>query len=93
MDVYNKPQRTPPNNYLALAILTTLFCCQVTGIISIIYASQVNSKFIAGDYLGAERASKNAQIWWVVSLIIGLLGLVILFSIYGSGFLFAFQDN
>ena len=92
MDVYNQPQRTPPNNYLALAIITTLFCCQVTGIISIIYASQVNSRFIAGDYLGAEKASKNAQIWCIVSLIIGVLGLIILFSIYGLGFLFALSE-
>ena len=47
----NKPK--PPQNYLALAIITTLFCCQIFGIISIIYAAQVNSKYIAGDYLGA----------------------------------------
>lgn len=43
----------PPQNYLALSIVTTLFCCQILGIVALIYAAQVNSKFIAGDYAGA----------------------------------------
>ena len=93
MEVYNEPQRKPPNNHLALAIITTLLCCQLTGIISIVYASQVNSKFLAGDYLGAERASKNAQTWWIVSIVIGVLGWIILLSVYGIGFLFALSKQ
>ena len=93
MEVYNQPQKTPPNNHLALAIITTLLCCQLTGIISIVYASQVNSKFLAGDYVGAERASKNAQTWWIVSIVIGVLGWIILISIYGLGFLFAISEQ
>ena len=51
----NKPK--PPQNYLALALISTLFCCQIFGIISIIYATQVNSKYTAGDYVSAESAS------------------------------------
>ena len=57
---------TPPSNYLVGAILSTIFCCQVLGIVSIIYAAQVNSKWQAGDYDGARQASKNALTWiWV----------------------------
>ena len=77
-----KPQ--PPKNYLALAIISTLFCCQIFGIISIIYAAQVNSKYIAGDYVGAESASNNAKIWGFLSVGIGLLLLILVFAIYGA---------
>ena len=53
----------PPSNYLIGAVLATIFCCQIFGIISIIYAAQVNSKWQAGDLEGARQASKNASLW------------------------------
>ncbi len=57
------PAATPPSNYLIGAILATLFCCQILGIVSIIYAAQVNSKWQAGDVDGARQSSKNARLW------------------------------
>lgn len=60
-----QPQ-TPPPNYLVFAILATIFCCQILGIVSIVFAAQVNSKWASGDYQGALNASKNAKLWaWV----------------------------
>lgn len=67
-----QPQ-SPPPNYLVFAILVTIFCCQILGIVSIVYAAQVNSKWNAGDYQGALDASKNAKIWALVSLFSGLI--------------------
>jgi len=61
-------QAIPPSNYLIGAILATIFCCQVFGIISIIYAAQVNSKWQAGDYEGARQSSKNAQLWFWLAI-------------------------
>ena len=58
----------PPSNYLIGAILATLFCCQIFGIISIIYAAQVNAKWQAGDFEGARQSSKNAQLWLWLAL-------------------------
>jgi hypothetical protein len=78
----NKPK--PPPNYLALSIISTLFCCQIFGIISIIYAAQVNSKYVAGDYTGAVSASQNAKIWGLVSVGIAILAYAIVFFIYGA---------
>ncbi|MGX1025084.1 CD225/dispanin family protein [Flavobacterium sp. CS20] len=78
----NKPK--PPQNYLALSIISTLFCCQIFGIIAIIYASQVNSKYIAGDYQGAQSASNNAKIWSFLSVGIGLLMIILFFIFYGT---------
>lgn len=76
----------PPNNHLAMAIISTLICCLPAGVVSIVYASQVNSKFMAGDYEGAERASKNAKTWWIVSLAVAALGIITMLAIYGLAF-------
>jgi len=69
----NQTKPPMPSNHLALAIFTTILCCLPAGIVSIVYASQVNTKYNAGDYEGAERASKNAKTWWIVALIVGLV--------------------
>jgi hypothetical protein len=62
-----------PKNYLVEAILATIFCCQPFGIISIIYAAQVNSKFAEGNYEGAAKASKNAKNWMIAEIVSGLI--------------------
>jgi len=80
-----QPQQSPPPNYLVFAILTTIFCCQILGIVSIVFAAQVNSKWNAGDYQGALNASKNAKLWAWVSTLSGfiiILGFTLL-SIFG----------
>lgn len=56
----------PVKNHLVMAIISTVLCCVPVGIVSIIFAIQVNSKLAAGDFAGAQSASKNALIWaWV----------------------------
>ena len=62
-----------PSNYLVFAILTTICCCWPLGIPAIVFAAQVNSKYEAGDYLGAEKASSNAKLWTLLALGGGVL--------------------
>ena len=50
-------------SHLVWAILATLFCCLPAGIVSIVYAAQVNGKLTAGDLEGALRASNSAKTW------------------------------
>ena len=69
-----QPMQPPPPNYLVFAILTTIFCCQILGIVSIVYAAQVNSKWYAGDYQGAINSSRNAKLWAWLGLGIGIIG-------------------
>ncbi|WP_207400807.1 CD225/dispanin family protein [Actinomadura roseirufa] len=57
----------PPPTHLVWAILTTIFCCLPAGIVSIVFAAQVNSKWMSGDHAGAISASRNARIWAIVS--------------------------
>ncbi len=66
-----------PDSYMASAILVTLFCCLPFGIVSIVYASQVDSKFNAGDYAGAQQASNSAKTWYHAALITGFLAIIL----------------
>jgi Interferon-induced transmembrane protein/GYF domain 2 len=58
-------------------ILVTVFCCLIGGIISIIYATQANSKAQAGNLPGAMAAAGTARTWMWVSVAVGLGAVVI----------------
>lgn len=87
----NKPPR--PNSYLALAIISTILCCLPTGIVSIIYATKVNSAYEDGKYDEALRASKNAKTWGLVSIGIALFGWIIYILIFGFAFFAALSGH
>ena len=74
------PSHVP--NYLAQAILVTIFCCIPFGIVAIAYAAQVNGKLETGDYAGALRTSNSAKTWCWVSLWVGL-GTILLGGVCG----------
>ncbi|MBW1296794.1 CD225/dispanin family protein [Aquimarina litoralis] len=76
----NQPR---PSNHLALAIISTILCCMITGIVSIIYSTQVNTKYDAGDYEGAVAASKNAKLWGLIGIGVSLVGWVLYFVFFG----------
>lgn len=61
------------DNYLIQSILVTIFCCQIFGIVSIIYAAQVNSKIRTGDIVGAKHYASLAKRWMWIAFGIGLL--------------------
>ena len=87
---YNSGPRPSVPNYLVHAILTTLFCCLPLGIVSIVFAAQVDSKLNAGDYAGAVDASNKAKTWAMWGFGLGLLGIifyivvVVLFGVLGD---------
>ena len=66
---------TPANvpNYLVPAIISAV-CCFPLGIISIVFAAQVNGKVAAGDIAGAMQASKMAKIFSYVFIALAVLG-------------------
>jgi hypothetical protein len=65
------PEEIP--NYLAPAILVTVFCCVPFGIPAIIFAAQVNGKIQAGDIAGARDSSKKAKLWIWIAFVCGLV--------------------
>ena len=88
-------QGAPPPNYLVWAILTTILCgCTALlslplGIASIVFSTQVNSKWAMGDVAGAQEASEKAKkfaIWAaIVGVVVNVIGGVILFGTGGFG--------
>ena len=91
MDSFNQPVR--PNNHLAMTIVATvlsLVSCTllgiIPGIIGIVFSSQVNSKYDAQDFEGAERAASNAKIFWIVSIVLTVVIFIASFAFYGFMF-------
>lgn len=89
------PIDAPANvpNYLVPAILATLFCCLPVGVVSIVFATQVNTKVAAGDIQGAMVASKSAKLWLIVSVSLGLLVWIIVILANALGFLAAIAGS
>jgi len=71
--VPGQPMGAPPPNNLVMAILATVLCCLPFGIVSIVYAAQVNGKFAAGDVVGAQESSRKARQWAIYSVVTGLV--------------------
>ncbi|MDE7024794.1 MAG: CD225/dispanin family protein [Paramuribaculum sp.] len=73
-------QRTDPRNqapmpstYLVWSIIVTLLCCVPCGVVAIYYSAQVSSRYETGDIKGAEQASERAQLWIILSIVLGLI--------------------
>lgn len=73
------------SNHMVGAILTTVFCCLVGGIISIVYASKVNSRLAQGDVDGARAASKTAKLWIIINIVAAPLAGLLLFLVGSIG--------
>lgn len=73
-----------PDNYLVWAIIVTVLCCLVGGIVALVYSSKVQTLYSQGDYEGALRASNNAKNWCIGSAVVGLVG-----SLLYGGLIFA----
>lgn len=68
-----------PATYLLWAVLALVFCCTIPAIVAIIYATKVSSRYYSGDYEGAEKASKNAELWIIIAFSLGILSLTLYF--------------
>lgn len=62
----------PPDNKLTKAILVTILCCLPLGIVAIINAAQVSSKWAAGDFEGAKHSAAQANKWANYSIYVGI---------------------
>jgi hypothetical protein len=66
------PGGPPPKNWLVESILVTIFCCLPFGIVGIINAAAVNTKWSQGDYEGARIASIGAGKWTKIGFFVGI---------------------
>lgn len=79
-----KPLGPPPKNYLVESIVLLVCCGGIFAIPAIVYAAQVDGKHKSGDIQGAIQASKNAKMWCIIALCIGVVctGLVFVMQIF-----------
>ena len=66
------PEAEAPTN-LVWAVIVTVMCCQITGIIAIVYGAMTSTANSAGNYEKARHYSDIAQIWVMVSIALGLV--------------------
>lgn len=104
METY-QTQPPKPNSHMPMAIISTVIsviACSIIpstifGIISIVYASKVNSKYNMQDYEGAARASKNAKTWWIVTIVsvvvLFIIGIILFTSAFGEEFMDKFIEE
>ncbi|KUP98524.1 CD225/dispanin family protein [Thermobifida cellulosilytica] len=77
-----QPAAQPPKNYLWMNILGIFGCMGILGIIGLVFSLQVNSKWSAGDYAGAESAAGTARILGLISFtltVITWVGMILYF--------------
>jgi hypothetical protein len=72
---YGTVPRVP--SYMGWAIATLILCFWPTGIVAVVYASQVGNKLSMGDVAGAQESSRKAKIWCWVTFGIGVAWVVI----------------
>ena len=83
---YGAPTPAPqPKNNLVLAILATVFCFPITGIVAIVKAAQVNGLWVQGQYAEAEASAKAAKKWVIWSVIIWAVIIVIYIALFAAG--------
>ncbi|MGM9802657.1 MAG: CD225/dispanin family protein [Muribaculaceae bacterium] len=66
-------QQEEASTYMIWSIVVTLLCCQLTGIIAIVYSALTSSANSRGDAAQASKYSDLAQIWVMVSIALGLI--------------------
>lgn len=59
----------PPSDYMAWAILATIFCCLPLGVVAIVKSSKVKKLWYAGYTDEAIRASRSAKNWCIWSMV------------------------
>ena len=64
----NPPVQDVPD-YLVLSILATIFCCQILGIIAIVFSAMASSEKSVGNYAKALNHAKNAKTCLIVSVV------------------------
>jgi len=81
--VYNGavPEAGRPQSHLVAAIVVTILCCTLPGIVAIIYSSSVSSRLAASDYEGAWKSSRRAEGWIIASFVLGLLSATLWFPL------------
>ena len=75
------PGANVPGYLLPASIAATLLCYLPAGIVAIVYSAQARSKSQVGDYAGASHAARNARIWLIVAVVLGIVAIILAFTL------------
>jgi hypothetical protein len=78
----------PVKTYLTQSIIVTLCCCQLLGIVAIIFSALAHSKNGEGKYAEAADYARKANLWGILAFAGGLL-----LGIAYAAMIFLFPDN
>ncbi|MCU0268072.1 MAG: CD225/dispanin family protein [Acidimicrobiales bacterium] len=67
------PPFPKPPTHLAWAVLSMLLCCVPLGIVAVVHAARVDTKWAAGDWIGAAESSLRARTWAQCALFAGIV--------------------
>lgn len=81
------PPPSCPPTYLALSIIVTVLCCLPFGIVGIIKSGNVSKEYAAGNYSGAQEASRQAKKWSIIGICCGLFWVIIYVILIACGVL------
>jgi len=88
-ETHEAKRQTPPpmpTTWLVWSLLTTVLCCNILGIVGIIYAAQVESAYRQGNYELAKEYSEKAGMWTLIAFVAGFLFLIlyVVLIVFGS---------
>jgi hypothetical protein len=72
---YGAVPRIP--SHMGWAIATLILCFWPTGIVAVVFASQVGNKLALGDYAGAQESSRKAKRWCWITFGVGIAVIII----------------
>ncbi|MFG0315171.1 MAG: CD225/dispanin family protein [Phycisphaerales bacterium] len=67
---------TPSPTYLVPSILVTIFCCQILGIVAIVFSAIAMSKNSSGEYQEAAKAANTAKLWCWIGFGVGFVFII-----------------
>lgn len=73
----------PPTTYFGWAVVCAIFCFMPLGVVGVVKALQVKPRWLQGDWIGAENASRAAKRWCLVAAAVWP-GSALLFSCLGA---------
>lgn len=74
----------PPRNLLPYAVVVTLLCCPITGIVAIYFSYLTNKKMREGKREEAGEVFRQARMWVGVTFFLGFLVYAILGKVFGG---------
>lgn len=72
------PLPIAPSSWLVPAILATLCCFPVTGVVALCFAAQVDARWTLGDRRGAMNSARRARAWTLTSFALWVVATVVL---------------